>query len=135
MNNKVIGVIGGGSWATAIVKILLENSKKSLNWWVRRQETCDSIMRTNRNPHHLADVQFQSGLLHVDTHLADVVEKSSHLILAVPSAYLHTTLSQLPPEALKGKKIVSAVKGVIPEFCMAVSYYLEQYYGVGREPC
>ena len=133
MNNKMIGVIGGGSWATAIVKILLENSKKHINWWVRRKEACDAIMHSNRNPHHLTDVQFQPGLIHADTDLSGVVGQSSHLILAIPSAYLHTTLSQLSPDALKGKKIVSAIKGVIPECCMGVSYYLERHYGVKRE--
>lgn len=133
MNNRMIGVIGSGSWGTAIVKILLENSETHINWWVRSEETCNSLEHNGRNPRHLSEVRLDPTRIHTSTSLESIILNSSLLLLAIPSAYLHTTLSHLPQGLLGDKRIVSLVKGSIPEYCLSVSLYLEKVHGVPKE--
>lgn len=130
---NMIGIIGSGSWATAIAKILLENVNREVNWWVRSDETCEALLRDGRNPRHLPEALLDASRLHVSTDLQSVIAQSTHLILAIPSAYLHQVFSSLPQTALQNKKITSAIKGTIPDCCLSVSMYLQQYFGVSRD--
>lgn len=123
----MIAVIGSGSWATAIVKILLTDSHRSINWWVRSPEVRDSLATTGRNPRHLTALQLDATRLNVSTDLAAIVATSDTLLLAVPSVYLADTLSLLPVDTYRGKHIVSAVKGYLPQQRLSVSQYLEQH--------
>ena len=129
----MIAVIGSGSWATAIVKILLEDEHLTLNWWVRDSEVRDSLATTGRNPRHLTALQLDTTRIHVSTDLAATVASSDLLILAVPSVYLADTLALLSTEAYLGKRFVSAVKGYIPQCRLSVSQYLEQRLSVAPE--
>ncbi len=133
MKESKIGMIGSGSWATAIVKILLERAGREVNWWVRSDETRAKILAEGHNPHHLPEARLDATRLHVDTNLQAVIDNSTYLLLAVPSAYLHEVLKTLPREALQGKKLVSAIKGTIPDCCLSVSMYLREYFGVSRD--
>ena len=123
---RMIGVIGSGSWATAIVKILLENKGRRVNWWVRRAEICDSLQHNGRNPHHLKEVILDKERLHVSTDLAAIVAASDMLVVAVPSVYVASVLTQLNPEAYRGKRLVSVVKGFVTEEQTSISQYIEQ---------
>lgn len=123
-------MIGSGSWATAIVKILLEDKERTLRWWVRDPEVCDSLSSTGHNPRHLKETQLDTRRIQVDTDLAKVVADSDLLILAVPSVYLAGTLAQLPAEAYRGKRFVSVVKGYIPLHNQSVSQYLERQLAI-----
>ena len=127
---KMIGMIGSGSWATALVKILLERDGREVNWWVRGEETKEKILRDGHNPRHLPEAKLDASRLHVSTNLADVIAASSHLLLAIPSAYVHQVLSVLPKDVFRGKKITSAVKGSIPDCVTSVSIYLQEHFGV-----
>lgn len=133
MKKNKIGMIGSGSWATAIVKILLERAGREVNWWVRSDETYEKIIAEGRNPRHLPEARLDATRLHVSTDLQQVIADSTYLLLAVPSAYLHEVLKTLPREALQGKKLVSAIKGTIPDCCLSVSMYLREYFGVSRD--
>lgn len=133
MKQNIIGMIGSGSWATAIVKILLEKEGRELNWWVRSDETCEKIVAEGHNPRHLQDACLDTTRLHVSTDLQKVINNSTYILLAIPSAYLHEVLKTLPREALQGKKIVSAIKGTIPDCCLSVSMYLREYFCVSRD--
>lgn len=126
----MIAVIGSGSWATAMVKILQENSPQRVNWWARNKAVADGIAATGRNPLHLSDVQLDPGRLWVDNDLAAVVAASDMLLLAVPSAYIDQVLSRLTPDALQNRRIVSAIKGTLPDCCMSISHYVEERFGV-----
>ena len=130
MIHSMIAVIGSGSWATAIVKILQENSPQKVNWWARSKEVADGITSTGRNPRHLSELQLDPNRLWVSDNLKDVVEASDELLLAVHSAYIDRVLSQLPPEALQGHRIISAIKGTLPDCCMSISQYVEQTFKV-----
>ena len=127
---KMIGMIGSGSWATALVKILLERDGREVNWWVRGEETKEKILRDGHNPRHLPEAKLDASRLHVSTNLADVIAASSHLLLAIPSAYVHQVLSVLPKDVFRGKKITSAVKGSVPDCVTSVSIYLQEHFGV-----
>ena len=124
--NRMIGIIGSGSWATALVKILLEKKDCSINWWVRNPEVRQSLASVGYNPRRLPDLKLDSSRMNLSSDLAATVAASDLLLLAVPSAYLGQTLATLPKKAYSGKRFISAVKGTIPDCCMSVSNYLEQ---------
>ena len=126
-------MIGSGSWATAIVKILLEDGHQKLNWWVRSSEVCDSLSTSGHNLRHLSALQLDASRLNVSTNLAASVESSDLLFLAIPSTYLADTLAQLPVEAYRDKRFVSAIKGFVPQHQLSVSKYLEQHLSIPPE--
>lgn len=128
----MIGVIGSGTWATAIVKILLEQENRKVNWWVRSEEVRKGLDRNGRNPKYLPDVQLDTSRLNISGDIAKVVAESEHLILVIPSAYIASVLEQLPRTAYKGKKFISAIKGVIPDKRVSVSVYLENMLKIKR---
>ena len=128
----MIGVIGSGSWATAIVKILLEQTDRRVNWWVRNEKVRTGLLSDGHNPVHLPDVELDTSRLDISGDLAEVVGKSEYLFLVTPSAFIANVLEQLPKSVYKGKKFVSAIKGIIPERRISVSVYLESIVKVKR---
>lgn len=118
-----VGVIGSGSWATALAKILTDN-KNVIQWWVRKEEIVKHLQQRHHNPHYLHSVSFDTSLFHVSTDIKAVVAASDCLLLAVPSAYMLETLSQLDKTDLQGKKVISAVKGIIPQNNLLLNDYL-----------
>lgn len=129
----MIGIIGSGSWATALTKILLEDKNRKLHWWVRNEDTRLSLTSTGRNPRHLSSVTLDTQRLTISGDLSQVVAECDVLLLAVPSAYVGTTLSILPPDAYRGKQFVSAVKGTVPDCCTSVAHYLEDVVGTPKK--
>ncbi len=125
---KKLAVIGGGSWSTALVKILSENSE--LSWWHRNQESVDYILKNRRNPRYLTDVEINTQSVTVTSDLEAVVKGSDILILAVPSAFLKHTLSGLSDDSLRDKIVFSAIKGIIPDELLIVGDYLSNIMGV-----
>ena len=132
MNSMTIGVIGNGSWATALVKILADNRHR-VNWWIRNPDSIDYIKRRRHNPNYLSSAYFDLSLLNLQNDVGKVVEESELLVLAVPSAYIKEVLEQLPKEALKGKKILSAIKGLVPVHDVLLNDYLASAFGLPLE--
>lgn len=120
-------MIGGGSWATALCKVLLEDRSRSIAWWVRSDEVAAALARRGRNPHHLSGLRFDPSRLAVSTRLSEVVERCDLLVLAVPSAYLGEVLQQAEPSLWAGRRVASAVKGFIPSEGCSVSQYVERH--------
>ncbi len=131
MNNR-IAVIGGGSWGTALVKLLSSNSDR-VGWWIRRKETIEHIRKYGHNPDYISAAQFDVDRLAIDDDIHRVVRESDVLVIAVPSAFLKATIDLLDPSELAGKKIFSAVKGIIPETNQIVGEFLFQHCGVEPE--
>ena len=127
-----VTVIGGGSWATAIVKILCNNTDK-VNWWVRNNETAEYIKKYKHNPNYLSSVEFEENKIFVSTDLKKVISKSDLIILAVPSAFLKNALAGIEAKDLKGKIIFSAIKGIVPEHNLIVAEFINQIYQVPLE--
>lgn len=123
------GIIGSGSWATAIAKILTDN-QHHINWWIRNTDTITTINKRKHNPHYLSSAYFDTSLLHMSNQIADVVQQSDILIIAVPSAYIQETFAPLNATAFAGKKIVSAIKGLVPSTNQLVNEFLLQNFNI-----
>ena len=126
--NARCAVIGSGSWATALVKILLEN-EKTVGWYVREPEIRENLAVNGTNPTYLQDVHFDVSRLHVSGCVNEIVEKADIVVLAVPSAFLKVTLEPLTV-SLKDKFILSAVKGIITGEYITVAEYVNRAYDV-----
>ena len=126
--NEVVAVIGGGSWATALVK-LLTNNVTTVHWWMRSEEAVSHILRYKNNPRYLQSVQFDLDRVHVSTDLEKIIQHADYVILATPAAFLHESLSSISPELLKEKVVFSAVKGIIPQFHAIPARYIHKTYG------
>lgn len=123
------GVIGSGSWATALVKILTDNGHR-VNWWVRNEASIRHIQTRHHNPQYLPSVYFDTSLLALSSQVENVVAASDCLVMAVPSAYTSATLEGLDRKALQGKKILSAIKGILPEHNLLLNEYLNREFDV-----
>ena len=121
-------VIGAGSWATAIVKILLENEKR-VGWYIREPEIRESIAANGTNARYLQDVHVDARRLAVSGDVNEVIANADIIVLAVPSAYIKTTLEPLTV-SLEDKFIVSAIKGIIAGEYITIAEFLNQDYGV-----
>ncbi|HEY0680525.1 MAG TPA: NAD(P)H-dependent glycerol-3-phosphate dehydrogenase [Chitinophagaceae bacterium] len=124
-----IGIIGSGSWATALAKLVTDNNLP-INWWVRNENIVSHILQRHHNPNYLSSVYFNTTLLSLSTDINKVVSESDCLVIAVPSAYLLNTLGELPENSFNGKVVVSAVKGIMPEHNILLNDYLRQKYGL-----
>jgi glycerol-3-phosphate dehydrogenase (NAD(P)+) len=121
------GVIGSGSWATALAKILTDN-RAPIHWWVRNEDGIRHIQSRHHNPQYLRSVYFDTDLLTLSSEVEKVVAASDCLVIAVPSAYVAATLGALDKKAFVGKKIVSAIKGILPEQNLLLNDYLDQEF-------
>src|SRR4051812_3608077 len=140
-NASQIAVIGGGSWATAIVKMLCNNAE-TVHWWIRNDETIAHMKKFKHNPNYLTSVEFDLNKLALSSDLKEVIRKADVLIMAVPSAFLKTTLDGLTADDFKGKQIFSAIKGIVPEHNLIVGEFFNKEYqlpidsiGVVAGPC
>lgn len=138
---KSIGVIGSGSWATAIVKILSNNSSH-INWYFRNEDDIKYVSEHHHNPKYLSSVDFDLNKIELFSDVKSCIEKSDILILAIPSAFLHKSICEIPKSVFKDKIIFSAIKGIIPEYNLIVGEYLHTVYeipfdhiGVITGPC
>ncbi len=128
----IFGIIGGGSWATALAKILADR-KHAINWWIRNDMIIRHIQEKAFNPHYLRSAKFDVSLLSMSADVKEVVKRSDILIMAVPSAYAEESLSSLKPADWKGKKVVSAIKGLLPEKNILLNYYLQEQFNIPLE--
>ncbi len=131
LQDKKIAILGGGSWATAIAKIML-NNVPHINWYMRKQEQIDALKATGKNPDYLRSVRFDVSRIDFTSDINDVVAQSDVLILAVPSPFLKAHLKKLR-RSLKRKIIISAIKGMVPDENMVVTEYLHVRYEVPNE--
>jgi glycerol-3-phosphate dehydrogenase (NAD(P)+) len=114
LKNKLkVAILGGGSWATALIKILLVN-KRNIGWYMRSEKNKEFIERNQNNPTYLTSTTLNTKRLKISTDINLVVKKADIVIVAIPSAFIKEEFSKLRI-SLKNKIIVSAVKGVIPE--------------------
>ncbi len=130
-NTPKFGVFGGGSWATAIVKMLTENLDE-INWYMRSETAIEHIRTQDHNPNYLSSVEFDVTKLHLSSDINEVVANSDYLIFAIPSAFLKRELDNLT-ESLEGKVIFSAIKGIVPETSLIVGEHFNQEYFVPEE--
>lgn len=124
-----IGIIGGGSWATAIVKIINENNIP-LNWWIRDESIISSINNNGNNSRYLSSVFFKKEFNSLYSDIEKCVKDSDIIIIAIPAAFIKNSLSALDKVKFENKKIVSAVKGMIPGDNRILAEYFNEIYGI-----
>ncbi len=127
-NRKKIAVIGGGSWGTALIKMLLNNVSE-VHWYVRNPDNIDFMLEHKHNPNYLNYVTLETNRIHFHHHIKEVIEACDIIFFAVPSAFLKTTLEQ-DHVNLAGKFIVSAIKGIVPQDNLTISEFFNRYYNV-----
>lgn len=123
------GVIGSGSWATALAKILTDNNNP-IQWWIRNAGTIHHLQQRRHNPHYLSSAYFNATLLTLHNDIAKVINASDVLVIAVPSAFVESALGSLPRDAFKGKKVMSAIKGILPSCNYLLNDYLSEKFDV-----
>ncbi|MFM6975599.1 MAG: NAD(P)H-dependent glycerol-3-phosphate dehydrogenase [Sphingobacteriaceae bacterium] len=133
MLNK-IAVIGGGSWATAIIKMLSDNfSEKEIFWWMRCTESIAHVQQYKHNPRYLSSVEIKLPASNVSHDLKGLVKQADWILLCVPAAFLKEALAQIGPADLKGKKIISAIKGIVPDENQIIGEFINQQYNIPLE--
>ncbi|HVW98306.1 MAG TPA: NAD(P)H-dependent glycerol-3-phosphate dehydrogenase [Mucilaginibacter sp.] len=131
---KTIAVIGGGSWATANVKILTDNdTEKEIFWWMRNEAAVQHIQQFRHNPNYISSVEIAVPAKNISTNLKHTLDQADFILLNVPAAFLKEALTGLRPDDLKGKKVVSAIKGIVPDENQIIGEFLNQHYGVDFE--
>lgn len=129
-----IAVVGGGSWATAMIKILSDNLiGKEIYWWMRNAEAIEHIREYNHNPHYLSSVEIKVPDANLGTDLKEIISKSENILLNVPAAFLKDALKDIGPDDFKGKKVISAIKGIVPDENMIIGEFLNQHYHIPFE--
>ncbi len=126
-----IAILGGGTWATALAKIMLTHEKR-INWYMRRPEQIEDFKKTGHNPSYLSTVEFNLDRISFYSDITQIVNDSDTLILAVPSPFLKGHLEKLQTK-ISDKFIVSAIKGIIPPENLLITDYLHRSYGVPME--
>lgn len=125
------GVIGGGSWGTAIVKMLSENLDH-IGWYIRNDFIIRHIEKEGNNPQYISSAQFDVSKLGLSSTIDSVVDSSDILIFAVPSAFLEGELAKLTIP-LKDKIVFSAIKGIVPETGLIVGEHFHEKYDIPFE--
>ncbi|MCX2836925.1 NAD(P)H-dependent glycerol-3-phosphate dehydrogenase [Salinimicrobium sp. MT39] len=124
-------VIGGGSWATANVKMLCENLDE-VTWYMRSVYAIEHIKKQDHNPNYLSSVEFDNSQLYLTSDINEAVRRADVLIFAIPSAFLKRELDHLT-ESLQDKIIFSAIKGIVPETSLIVGEHFHKTYNIPYE--
>ncbi|MBS1500488.1 MAG: glycerol-3-phosphate dehydrogenase [Bacteroidetes bacterium] len=128
--NRIL-VVGGGSWATANIKMLTDNPvEKELYWWMRSEQAADHIRQFGHNPNYISSVEIKVPAHHISTNLRELLFKADIVLLNVPAAFLKEALEGITPADLAGKKVVSAIKGIVPDENMIIGEFINKRYGV-----
>lgn len=124
-----IGIIGSGSWGTALAKIILA-TQPDINWYFRFKDTVRQFKQYKHNPSYLTNQQFDTERINFYTDIPKIVEESDTILLVTPSPYIKNILGKMTPKMLEGKFVLNAIKGIVPEENLLISNYLADEYGV-----
>ena len=126
-----IAIIGGGSWATAIAKIVLDHTQH-IGWYMRRDDRIEDFQRMGHNPAYLTSVHFDINKIFFSSDINKIVQNYDTLIFVTPSPYLKNHLKKLKTR-LRDKFVITAIKGIVPEENLVCSEYFHQVYDVPYE--
>jgi glycerol-3-phosphate dehydrogenase (NAD(P)+) len=128
--NKIT-VVGGGSWATANIKMLADNTtEKEIFWWMRNAQTVEHLHKFGHNPNYLSSVEIKLPPQNISGNLKELIQLADIVLLNVPAAFLKEALASITPADLAGKKVVSAIKGIVPDENLIIGEFLNQKMGV-----
>ena len=131
INQPKFAVIGGGSWATAIAKMLCVNLPQ-IAWYMRNEAAIENIKTLKHNPNYLSSVEFDNSKLQLTSDINEAISYADYVIFAIPSAFLSKELEKLTV-SLKDKIIFSAIKGIVPETSLIVGEHFNKVYDIPFE--
>ena len=132
MNENIkFAVIGGGSWATAIAKMLCTNLPE-IAWYMRNEDAIEHIKTQFHNPNYLSSVEFDTSKLLLTSDINEAISYADYIIFAIPSAFLSGELEKLT-QSLEGKVVFSAIKGIVPETSLIVGEHFNATYNIPFE--
>ena len=126
-----IAIIGGGSWATAIAKIVVGHTHH-IGWYMRRDDRIEDFRRLSHNPAYLVGVHFDVNEINFSSDINKIAQEYDTLVFVTPSPYLKSHLKKLKTR-LRDKFIVTAIKGIVPDENLVCSEYFHQVYDVPYE--
>ncbi|HBG42334.1 NAD(P)H-dependent glycerol-3-phosphate dehydrogenase [Limibacterium fermenti] len=127
-----ICIVGGGTWGTALAKIVLM-TQKNINWYIRRDEQIEGFYKLGHNPNYLTNVKFNLAQITFYSNIEKAIKDSTTLIIAVPSPYVKQYFRRVWNSAFKGKIVFSALKGIVPGDNMVMSEYLADNFKIPQE--
>lgn len=127
-----IAILGGGTWGTALAKIVLMN-QKHINWYIRRDDQIEGFYKLGRNPNYLTNVKFNLAQITFYSNIEKAIKDSDTIIIAIPSPYVKQYFRRIWNSTFKGKFIVSALKGVVPNANMVMSEYMADNFKIPLE--
>lgn len=122
--------MGGGSWATALAKLLLQDCE-TIHWYMRRDDRIEQFISEGRNPAYLSDVPFDVNRIYFSSDINEMCRRCDTLLLAMPSPYFKAHTDKITVD-LSGKSIVSAVKGIVPDDNVLITDYMADHFGCDR---
>lgn len=123
-----IAIMGGGSWATALAKLMLKTNDRIV-WYMRRDDRINDFRSLGHNPVYLSDVEFDTSRIDFSSDINEVCRMADTLLLAVPSPYLKSHLAKIRDD-ISGKYVVNAIKGIVPDENLLITAYLTKCYGI-----
>jgi len=129
-NNKIL-VVGGGSWATANIKMLTDNTtEKEVFWWMRNEQAVEHVHKFGHNPNYLSSVEIKVPAANVSTDLKALIKLADVILLNVPAAFIKEALVDITVEDFVGKKVVSAIKGIVPDENLIIGEFCNKKYDI-----
>lgn len=126
-----VAIMGGGSWATAIAKIVLHH-EDSIEWYIRRDDRIEEFQRLGHNPVYLTGLHFDTERIRFSSDINEVVKNADTLIFVTPSPYLKSHLKKLRTN-LRNKLIATAIKGIVPDDNITISRYFQRAFSIPEE--
>jgi len=123
------GILGSGSWGTALAKILTD-SGNVIYWWNRSEAHIQHILARHHNPQYLSSAHLDVTRMKLYTNAAEVIENSDCVVIVIPSAYAVRALDGLNRDIFAGKKVISAIKGILPDQNLLLNEYLKKEFAV-----
>lgn len=128
MTDQRVGIIGSGSWATALAKILL-NNLEHINWYIRSDETIEHFKKYHHNPKYITDIQFDVSHITFYNDISEVINTSDILVFAIPAPFLKQSLESYTG-TFENKLIVSAIKGIVPDEKLTIAEFFNKIYNI-----
>ncbi|MDE5626630.1 MAG: NAD(P)-binding domain-containing protein, partial [Candidatus Amulumruptor sp.] len=125
-----IAVMGGGSWATALAKLLLQNCD-SIIWYMRRDDRIADFKRLGHNPAYLTDCAFDLNRITFSSDINAVCSEADTLLMVMPSPYFKSHVDKITVD-ISDKAVVSAVKGIVPDVNEIISHYMTSRFGIAE---
>lgn len=123
--------MGGGSWATALAKLLLQNCD-TITWYMRREDRIEDFKRLRHNPAYLTDVTFDIERINFSSDINDVCTVADTLLMVMPSPYFKEHIEKINVD-ISGKTVVSAIKGIVPDSNQLITDFMVERFGISRD--